>query len=208
MLSLLVREKADWIPPPPPSPPLDEILYVTIIGVAIKTSTTFLRLKSHIDFQLPGCFIQIIFRSSTLLLFKLSVVCHFQLGEPGLLFECRGQKSHILHNTLIPYSIPYSVPYSVPFRIPHFTRYLERCIENSSSTTCLLSRSSCKPPSLCHIESCQLHDSVADPGILKGRGPAAISSKRGGGGLLGEICIKNKQNFLKKGGPDPWTPHP
>ena len=124
MLRLLVREEADWIPPP--SPPLDEILYVTIIGVAIKTfktSTIFLRLKSHFDFQLPGCFIQIIFRSSTLLLFKLSVVCHFQLGGPGLLFECRGQTSRILHNTLIPYSIPYSVPYSVPFRIPHFTRY-------------------------------------------------------------------------------------
>ena len=34
----------------------------------------------------------------------------------------------------------------------------------------------------------------ADPGILKGRGPAAISSKTGGGGsnhLLEEICIRN-----------------
>ena len=72
---------ADLTPPPPPPPPLDEILYV--IGVAIKISTIFSRLKSHFDFQLPGCLIQIVFRSSTLLLFKLSDVCYFHLLPIG-----------------------------------------------------------------------------------------------------------------------------
>ena len=81
MLSLLVGELTG-----PPPPPLDEIRYVTIIGVAIKTSTIFSRLKSHFDYQLPGCFIQIVFRTSILLLFKLSDVCHFHLFPTRLLF--------------------------------------------------------------------------------------------------------------------------
>ena len=52
--------------------------------------------------------------------------------------------------------------------------------------------------------------SGADPGILKGGGPAEFSSKRGGPTTYsGAICIANKQNLLKKrgGGPPghpPW----
>ena len=48
----------------------------------------------------------------------------------------------------------------------------------------------------------------ADPGIIKGGGPAEFTSKKKGGGggsnhLLGSNLYCNKQNLLKKGGSGP-----